>query len=151
MCKGQCYIGEVLEGARCMKVFSVLQVFGLSVLLAGAASADDARWRDCRTCHAVIAPDGTELARGGRSGPNLYGISNRPLAGDAEFRFYSNDLRSAGNSGARWTAENFVAYLTDPDAFLRDVTGNPNAESGMHIQLRSGAREMYDYLRSLSD
>lgn len=134
-----------------MKILSVLQVVGLSFFLTGTAVADDARWRDCRTCHAVIAPDGTELARGGRSGPNLYGISNRPLAGDTEFRFYSNDLRAAAGTGARWSADSFVAYLTDPDAFLRDITGNPDAESGMHVQLRSGAREMYDYLRGLSN
>lgn len=134
-----------------MRISSVLQVVGLSFVLIGPAFADDARWRDCRTCHAVIAPDGTELARGGRSGPNLYGIANRPFAGDTEFRFYSNDLRSAAGSGARWTAENFIAYLTDPDAFLREITGNPNAESGMHVQLRSGAREMFEYLRGLSD
>ncbi|MGL4415829.1 c-type cytochrome [Roseinatronobacter monicus] len=123
--------------------------FGLGV--ATSAMAGEVRWRDCRTCHAVTAPDGAELARGGRSGPNLYGIANRPAASDSAFRFYSDDLRAAGAAGLRWTEGNFVAYLAEPDQFLQEVTGNPDAESGMHVQLRSGARELFEYLRELSN
>ncbi len=120
-------------------------------LAAAPVLADDPRWRDCRTCHAVTAPDGSVVARGGRSAPNLYGIAGRALAADPDFRFYSDDLRAAAASGARWSQENFVAYMTDPDQFLRSVTGNPDAESGMHVELRSGAREVYEFLRGLSD
>jgi len=122
-----------------------------SLGFASSAVAGDALWRDCRTCHAVVAPDGTELARGGRSGPNLYGIANRPLAGDSAYRFYSNDLRAAGAAGRRWTEDDFVAYLANPDQFLQSATGNPQAESGMHIQLRSTARDLFAYLRDLSN
>ncbi len=131
-----------------MKPFLALTLAGLTA--ATPLLAEDPRWRDCRTCHAVEAPDGTVLARGGRSGPNLYGISNRALAADSGFRFYSADLRAAGATGARWSEENFIAYLTSPDRFLRAVTGNPQAESGMHVELRSGAREIYAFLRDLS-
>ncbi len=134
-----------------MKPFPTL-VATLALIGAGnMALADDARWRDCRTCHAVETPDGTVLARGGRSAPNLYGIANRPLAGDRDFGFYSADLRAAGQTGARWSEDNFVAYLSQPDQFLRSVTGNPDAESGMHVELRSGARELFQWLQSLSD
>ena len=134
-----------------MKVTVFLIASAYAMTAASAALADDSRWRDCRTCHAVVAPDGTELARGGRSGPNLYGIANRPLAGDSAFRFYSDDLRAAGASGLRWSKDNFADYLADPDQFLRSATGNPQAESGMHVQLRRGANELFDYLRGLSD
>jgi cytochrome c len=127
----------------------LVSVFGLG--LASSALADDARWRDCRTCHSVIAPDGTELARGGRSGPNLYGIANRPLGADSGFRFYSNDLQAAGEAGMRWTEDNFVAYLAAPDQFLQEMTGNPQAVSGMHVQLRNGAHDLFTYLRELSN
>ncbi len=126
-----------------------------SLILAGLTAtgpvlADDALWRDCRTCHAVVAPDGSVLARGGSSAPNLYGIADRPLASDSGFRFYSDDLRAAAATGARWSAANFRAYLTNPDQFLRDLTGNPQAESGMHVELRRGADEVFEFLRGLS-
>lgn len=134
-----------------MKISALVIASALSMTATTVALADDSRWRDCRTCHAVVAPDGTELARGGRSGPNLYGVANRPLAGDSAFRFYSDDLRAAGAAGLRWSEANFVEYLADPDQFLRSATGNPQAESGMHVQLRRGASELFDYLRGLSN
>ncbi|MCC5961565.1 MAG: hypothetical protein JJU09_00400 [Rhodobacteraceae bacterium] len=130
---------------------AMILTLAMGGMSAGATLAEDSRWRDCRTCHTVEAPDGTVLARGGRSGPNLYGIAGAPLAGDGAFGFYSDDLRAAAQTGARWNADNFVAYMTDPDAFLRNVTGNPDASSGMHVELRSGAREVFDYLRNLSE
>ena len=134
-----------------MTLASVLKTATLCLAVATPALSGENRWRDCRTCHAVTAHDGSELARGGRSGPNLYGITNAPLTADSGFRFYSDDLRAAAATGARWTEENFVAYLTSPDEFLRSVTGNPEAESGMHIELRSGARDLFAYLESLSN
>lgn len=134
-----------------MRVFSLLQAASLALVVTAPAMAGEARWRDCRTCHTVSAPDGSELARGGRSGPNLFGIANAPLANDSGFRFYSDDLRTAAATGARWTEDNFVAYLAAPDQFLRSVTGNPSAQSGMHVELRSGARELFAYLQSLSN
>ena len=134
-----------------MNSSTAIVVLILAMFVASSAIADEARWRDCRTCHAVIAPDGTELARGGRSAPNLYDLANRPLAADGAFRFYSDDLKAAAQTGARWTEENFVAYLADPQEFLRSTTNNPQAQSEMHVQLRSGARELFGYLSGLSN
>ena len=134
-----------------MNTSKVMLALALSVLMISPGLANDARWSDCRTCHAVTAPDGTDLARGGRSAPNLYGLANRPLASDSAFRFYSDDLKAAAQTGARWTEENFVAYLADPDQFLRSITGNVQAQSEMHVQLRNGARELFAYLSGLSN
>ena len=134
-----------------MSRLSAIQLGIIAILAAGPVVADEALWRDCRTCHAVTAPDGSELARGGRSGPNLYGITNAPLAADSAFRFYSDDLRAAAATGARWTEANFVAYLTNPDAFLQEVTDNSEAQSGMHVQLLSGAEALFTYLDGLSN
>ena len=118
-------------------------------LLAQPLAADESLWANCRTCHAVTAPDGTTLARGGRSGPNLYGLAGRPLGGDGGFRFYSDDLRAAGASGRRWSEGDFAAYLADPDQFLRSVSGNPAAQSEMHVHMRSGAAEIWQWLNGL--
>lgn len=134
-----------------MKLGPALATLLVLAASAGQAMADEARWRDCRTCHAVEAPDGRVLARGGRSGPNLFGIANRPLASDSGFRFYSDDIRAAAASGARWTEDNFVTYLASPDQFLRNVTSNSGAQSGMHVELRSGSRELFNWLRDLAN
>ncbi len=136
---------------KAAKMKSLRPLALISFMAAAPAFADDPRWRDCRTCHMVEAPDGSILARGGRSGPNLFGIAGRPLAADSAFRFYSDDLRAAADTGARWSEENFLAYMANPDQFLRSVTGNEQAESGMHVEMRNGAREVFDYLRSLSN
>lgn len=131
-----------------MKRLSALAVALTS--LAAPALGTEALWRDCRTCHAVTAPDGTEIARGGRSGPNLFGVAGSPLLVDRGFRFYSSDLRAAAATGAQWTEANFVAYLANPDQFLRATTGNTQAASGMHIEMRSGGAELFRWLRDIS-
>ncbi len=117
---------------------------------AAPAGAQDAPWRDCRTCHQVVAPDGTQLARGGRAGPNLYGIAGRELAADPGFALYSQDLKAAAATGARWTRENFIAYLADPDGFLQRLTGDANASSGMHVRQPRDGDALFDYLQDLS-
>lgn len=117
---------------------------------AAAAQASDPQWPDCRTCHQVQAPDGTVLARGGRAGPNLYGVAGRVLAGDPDFRLYSDGLLAAGRTGARWTPGNFSAYLAGPDAFLAQVTGESGFESGMHVALRGDGGALYQWLQELS-
>ncbi|MCC5960001.1 MAG: cytochrome C [Rhodobacteraceae bacterium] len=118
--------------------------------LAPMAQAGDRMWSDCRTCHTVTAPDGSVLARGGRSGPNLYGIAGRTAGADGDFRFYSDAMRAARAGGVTWTRDNFVAYLANPEQFLRSATGNAEARADMHVELRQGAAALFDYLRSLS-
>lgn len=125
--------------------------FALALALAAPALGSEALWRDCRTCHQVAAPDGTVLARGGRAGPNLYGVAGRALAGDAGFRLYSDDLTQAAATGARWSEGNFVAYLAGPDQFLRSITGNATAQSGMHVALGQGGADLYRWLRDLAE
>lgn len=114
------------------------------------ARADDRLWANCRTCHAVTAPDGTQLARGGRSGPNLYGLAGRALAGDTGYRLYSDALLAAAGTGRRWSEADFVAYLADPDQFLRTITDNPAAQSDMHVAMRQGGSALWGYLQGLS-
>lgn len=121
----------------------------LMVAGAGQSRADDRLWANCRTCHSVTAPDGTTLARGGRSGPNLYGLAGRPLAGDSGFRLYSRDLIAAGASGRQWSEADFVAYLADPDQFLRAATGSADARSDMHVAMRQGGAALWTWLTGL--
>lgn len=131
------------------RIGNVVLAVALAVI-APSVQAGERMWSDCRTCHSVTAPDGSVLARGGRSGPNLYGIAGRTAGADGDFRFYSDAMRAARSRGVSWTRDNFVAYLANPDQFLRSVTGDPQASADMHVELRQGGAALFDYLRSLA-
>lgn len=128
-----------------------LMSLGLSATasLAGDAAAGEAAWRGCRSCHSITAPDGTQIQRGGRTGPNLYGIAGRQIASAEGFR-YSEILAEYGATGAVWTAELFAEYVADPTAFVRAHTGDNSARSPMSFRLRSGADDMWAYLESVA-
>lgn len=118
--------------------------------LAGDPAEGERQWRQCRSCHMITGDDGETIQRGGRVGPDLYGITNAPAASVEGFR-YSNDLVAARGDGLIWTRENFIAYVEDPTGFLREFTGNNSARSSMNFQMRSGAEDVWAYLESLTE
>lgn len=117
--------------------------------LAGDPAAGEREWRQCRSCHMVVSPAGETIQRGGRVGPNLYGITGQPAGAVEGFR-YSAELAAAGQAGLVWDEASFVGYVTDPTGFLRSHTGNASIRSPMNYQMRSGAADMFAYLESLS-
>lgn len=121
-----------------------------AVARAGDPAAGEAEWRQCRSCHMIVSPAGETIQRGGRVGPNLYGIVGRQ-AGTVEGFRYSPALVAAGQNGLVWTEETFVAYVTDPTGFIRSFTGDASARSPMNYQMRSGAADMFAYLASLGN
>jgi len=86
------------------------------------AAADPAKgekvWGKCKACHKL--EDG---ANG--TGPHLYGLVDRPIAGVAGFG-YSDVL--AGMSADAWTVEALDAWLANPKAF---APGNKMTFSGL--------------------
>lgn len=128
-----------------------------SVLLVTSAAASahaggsaEAWWRECRVCHQVAAPDGTVLAFGGRGAPNLYGIAGRPAGEDRDFRRYSEAMRVAARNGLIWTRDNFVAYVQDPDGFLKNLSGVAGTRSKMTVPAATDARALYEFLNNLT-
>lgn len=103
----------------------------------------------CRSCHAVISPEGDVLEKGGRTGPNLYGVTGRK-AGTVDGYRYGQSLVDAGESGLMWDQDSFIAYIADPRAFLRNVTGDQGARSKMAFRLQNGGEDVFAFLESLS-
>lgn len=117
--------------------------------LAGDPAAGEAAFRSCKTCHSIIAPDGTEIQKGGRNGPNLYGIIGRPVASDPDFA-YGDGIMALGASGAVWDAASIAAYVADPSAYLQAALGDAGAKSKMSFKLASGAEDVAAYLASVA-
>ncbi|WP_323036273.1 cytochrome C [Pararhodobacter sp.] len=123
--------------------------FSATTAFAGDAAAGERDWRGCRSCHGITADDGTVIQRGGRTGPNLYGVAGRAVASVEDFN-YSEPLARYGATGAVWTEELFVEYMTDTTEFLRHHLDDDSVRSAMNFRLRSGAEDMYAYLESLA-
>jgi cytochrome c len=141
-----------------MKIQTFLAAAGCAMTLfvlpepavAGDPAAGEQAWRQCRSCHMITSPGGETIQRGGRVGPNLYGIVGAQAGAVDGFR-YSPDLVAAGQAGLTWTEENFIAYVENPTGFIRTYTGNAGARSAMGFQLRAGGADLFAYLQSLSN
>lgn len=115
----------------------------------GDAAAGEKGFNKCKSCHMVVSPAGDTIVKGGRTGPNLYGIAGR-TAGTVDGFRYGDDLVKVGEAGLAWDETTFVQYTKDPRKFLRETLGDNSAKSKMTFKLRSGAEDIYAYLVSVS-
>lgn len=114
----------------------------------GDAAAGEKTFNKCKSCHMIVSDDGTEIVKGGRTGPNLYGVIGRQ-AGTTDFR-YGDSLVGAGDAGLVWDAANLAEYTVDPRAFLRAYLDDSKAKSKMAYKLRSGGEDVAAYLASVT-
>ena len=117
--------------------------------LAGDPALGEEVFKKCKTCHSIIAPDGTEIQKGGRTGPNLYGIIGRPVAADPDFG-YGASIAALGASGAVWDAASLATYVTDPAAYLKSALGDDGAKSKMSFKLSAGGEDVAAYLAAVA-
>ena len=114
----------------------------------GDAAAGEKEFNKCKSCHMIVADDGTEIVKGGRTGPNLYGIVGRQAGTVEDFR-YGDSLVAAGEKGLVWDEATFVAYVQDPKKFLAEYLDDSGARSKMSFRLKSGMEDIYSYLVSV--
>ena len=57
--------------------------FAAPALASGDAAKGESDFKKCKACHAIVADDGTEIVKGGKVGPNLYGVVGRAAASGA--------------------------------------------------------------------
>ena len=133
------------------KVLAVLS----AVILAAPAFADgdaakgEADFKKCKACHSIIAPDGTEIQKGGKTGPNLYGIVGKAGASDPDFKD-GDSIKAVGAAGTVWDQDALEAYTADPAAWLKEVSGDDGAKSKMTFKLSKGNEDMAAYLASVA-
>lgn len=118
----------------------------------GDAAAGEDAFKQCRACHSVINAEGEALIRGGKTGPNLWGLPGRTAGTDEEFTRYQDSIVAAGEAGLVWNEEEFVKYTADPGAYLKEYLDDGSARSGMSFKLRKeeDAVNIWAYLASVS-
>ena len=114
---------------------------------AGDAAKGEIGFNKCKACHSIVADDGTAIVKGGKTGPNLYGVIGRPVAGVADFK-YGDGILAAGATGAVWDEASLAAYVVDPAAWIKGITGDAGAKSKMSFKLAAGGEDVAAYLAS---
>lgn len=115
---------------------------------AGDAAVGESEFKKCKSCHAIIADDGTEIQKGGKTGPNLYGVVGRQIGAGADFK-YGESIVAAGADGSVWDEATLAAYMTDPAAWLKEKTGDSGAKSKMTFKLKAKQDDVAAYLASV--
>ena len=115
----------------------------------GDAEKGEKEFKKCKSCHAIASEDET-IVKGGRTGPNLYGIPGR-AAGTVEGFRYSGLVVTAGEGGLVWDEASFIGFVQDPSAYLKDLTGE-SGRSKMTFKVRKeeAAMNLWAYLVSVS-
>ena len=83
----------------------------------GDAEAGEKQFGKCKACHMIVDDAGETFQRGGKVGPNLFGIIGQQ-AGTVEDYRYGDDLVAAGEAGLVWDEANMAEYLVNPTDFL---------------------------------
>jgi len=117
----------------------------------GDAAAGEKVFNKCKSCHMIVSDTDETIVKGGKTGPNLWGVYQRVPGGMDGFK-YGKDLVAAGEiTEGGWDEEMFVSYVADPRAWLREVTDNSKAKSKMSFKLKDAedAANVWAYLVSV--
>ncbi len=117
--------------------------------LMGDPEAGGKTFNKCKSCHQIVADDGTEIVKGGGVGPNLYGVIGRQ-AGSLEGYSYGDDIVAAGEAGLVWDQESLAGFVSDPRGYLREYLDDNGAKSKMSYKLSKGGEDVAAYLASVA-
>lgn len=118
---------------------------------AGDASVGESEFRKCKACHTIESPEGEQIVRGGKTGPNLWGIVGRKIASQDGFNYGAGIKELAEmNPDMVWTQEDLAGYITNPTEWLEEKTGDAAARSKMTFRLNANQADMAAYLATVS-
>ncbi|HMQ41839.1 MAG TPA: cytochrome C [Paracoccus sp. (in: a-proteobacteria)] len=133
-----------------------LTIFAAPALAQDAAVVGDAakgekEFNKCKACHMIQSPDGEDIVKGGKTGPNLYGVVGRHFAVEEGYKYGEGILElAAANPDAVWDIHSLKAYVTDPTGYLDHHSGNEKAKSKMTFKLSKNQDDLVAYLVSVS-
>ncbi len=131
-------------------IFSILAlpVFAESHSM-GDAAAGEKSFGKCKSCHMIVDDADEVFQKGGKTGPNLFGVIGRTAGSVEDFR-YGDDLVAAGEAGLVWEEATLAQYVADPREFLRSYLDDPKAKSKMSFKLKKGGEDVSAYLATFS-
>ena len=106
----------------------ILSTAAAVLALSGAAFAEgdvekgEKVFKKCKACHAVIDPEGEVLMKGGKTGPNLYGIVGRQAGTVEDFGKYTDELVALGEGGLVWDAVELGDYIPNAKDYIQART-----------------------------
>ncbi len=131
-----------------LTVTATLLAFSAPAFAEGDIAKGEKAFKKCKACHVITDDEGTVIYKGGKTGPNLYGIIGR-VAGTYEGFKYGKSMIAAGEGGLIWDEDTLAAFVADPKAFLKEVTGEGGAKSKMSFKLKKGGEDVAAYLASV--
>jgi cytochrome c len=136
-----------------MKIASIVLLaslgFATPMFADGDAAKGESDFKKCKACHSIVAADGTVIQKGGKVGPNLYGVIGRAAASAADFK-YGDGIKEAADKGLVWDEAQLAEYVADPTGFLDKLTGDAGARSKMSFKLAKGGEDIAAYLASVA-
>ncbi|UXU73953.1 MULTISPECIES: c-type cytochrome [unclassified Paracoccus (in: a-proteobacteria)] len=132
-----------------LSIYATLATVALALPAAAQDAGDPAKgekeFAKCKACHMVQAPDGTDIIKGGKTGPNLYGVVGRK-AGTAEGFKFSNALIKLGEAGEIWTPEDLEHYITDPNKYVEEKVGDKSLKTKMTFKMAKNQADIVAFL-----
>lgn len=120
---------------------ATIVALSLPAFAEGDAAKGEKEFNKCKACH-MIASDSETIVKGGKTGPNLYGVIGR-AAGSVEGFSYSDGMAAKGSEGLVWDEAELAAFVTDPNEYL-------GSRSKMTFKLKKGAEDVAAYLATFS-
>lgn len=120
---------------------ATLVALSLPASAEGDAAKGEKQFNKCKACH-MIASESETIVKGGKTGPNLYGVVGR-VKGSVEGFSYSDGLVAKGADGAVWDEANIAEYVKDPSAYI-------GSKSKMTFKLAKGSEDVAAYLATFS-
>ncbi|MFD1795322.1 cytochrome C [Paracoccus aurantiacus] len=133
-------------------LIATLTLFSLcSPALAQDAAKGEKEFNKCKACHMIQDPTGADIVKGGRTGPNLFGVVGRKIASVEDFKYGDGILKLAeAKPDAVWDIHSLKAYVTDPTGYLDQYSGDDKAKSKMTFKLTRNQDDLVAYLLSIS-
>ncbi|TDE37520.1 c-type cytochrome [Antarcticimicrobium sediminis] len=128
---------------------AIVGLLATPVLAEGDAAKGEKVFNKCKACHMIVSDSGETIVKGGKTGPNLFGVIGRTAGTYPDFK-YGKDIVAAGEAGLVWDEDTFEEYVQDPRKFLRHHLDDKKAKSMMSFKLKKGGEDVYAYLVSVA-
>lgn len=128
---------------------AVLFALTLPAFAQGDAAAGEKIFKKCKSCHSITDASGEKLVKGGKVGPNLFGVIGR-AAGSYEGYKYSKSMVAAGEAGLVWDEAKVAEFVQNPKDYLAAELDDSKAKSKMSFKLKKGGEDVAAYLATFS-